>query len=181
MPFITAQLNDRAQPMHRGEIYEDPLHEFLSERDLGEVTGGGTQFGEKREIAYCDIEVELKTVTAEILGLIASKLESLGAPIGSKLIHDEGELQFGLNEGLGVYLNGSDLDSEVYRASDVNHVYEEFNRLLGDEGAIHSYWQGPTETALYMYGSSFLRMKDALAGFMATYPLCQMARCEKIA
>ena len=181
MPFVTAKLNDRAQPLHRGEIYEDPLEEFLSEKALGEVAGGGTQFGELREIAYCDIEIQLTSVTPEILGMVAATLESFGAPIGSKLIHEEGELSFGCMEGLGVYLNGTDLDPEVYQTSDVNCVYEEFSRLLGEEGAIHSYWQGPTETALYIYGPSFERMKSSLSGFMAEYPLCQKARCVQIA
>ncbi|MFP3489095.1 hypothetical protein R0K20_15960, partial [Staphylococcus sp. SIMBA_130] len=40
--FIVATLNARIQPIHRGEIYEDPLEEILSEASIGEVSGGGT-------------------------------------------------------------------------------------------------------------------------------------------
>jgi hypothetical protein len=47
---IVARLNDRAQPLDRGELYEDPLDEILKTHDIGEVTGGGTQLGEAGEI-----------------------------------------------------------------------------------------------------------------------------------
>jgi hypothetical protein len=44
-----------------------------------------------------------------------------------------------------------------------------------------SFWQGERETALYLYGRSFAEMSDAIAPFMATYPLCQKARIEQVA
>jgi hypothetical protein len=37
--IITAQLNDRARPMDRGDIYEDSLREALEEKGMGEVSG----------------------------------------------------------------------------------------------------------------------------------------------
>jgi hypothetical protein len=40
--YIIANLNARLQPLHRGDIYEDPLNRKLEELGLGEVTGGGT-------------------------------------------------------------------------------------------------------------------------------------------
>jgi hypothetical protein len=91
------------------------------------------------------------------------------------------ELPFGINEGLAVYLNGTDLPDEVYAECDSNFVYSEFNRLLGPAGKVHSHWQGPTETALYMYGPSFEAMKSRLANFLDSYPLCQRARVVQIA
>ncbi len=167
--------------MDRGDLFEDPLNEFLEERGLGEVTGGGTQLGELGEIEYCDLEIELSVDPAEAMKQIAAKLEELGAPVGSHLTCGDIELAFGRLEGLGVYLNGSDLPAEVYRDCDANHVYEEFERLLGKNGSIHSHWQGPSETALYMYGPSFTVMQKCISEFLETYPLCSKARVVKIA
>jgi hypothetical protein len=88
---------------------------------------------------------------------------------------------FGFLEGMAIYLNGTDLPDEVYETCDVNELYEEINRLLGDRGEIQGHWQGPTETALYLYGYSIDEMKSLIADHMANYPLCQKARVETIA
>ncbi len=55
--IVVARLLDRAQPLDRGEPYEDPLDGLLSERGWGEVSGGGTQQGESGEIQFCDVEI----------------------------------------------------------------------------------------------------------------------------
>jgi hypothetical protein len=34
---------------------------------------------------------------------------------------------------------------------------------LGSEGSVVSYWQGPTETALYLYGPSASRMSERIS------------------
>jgi hypothetical protein len=181
--FILARINDRALPIDRGELYEDPLMEVLEQHGAGTVVGGGSQLSPEMEIVFCDIEIEVPAATSEVISLIQRTLEDLGAPKGSllRLEAAEEELPFGVNEGLAVYLNGTDLPDEVYEECDTNFVYSEFNRLLGDEGKIHSHWQGPTETALYMYGPSYQTMYTRLADFLATYPLCQRARIEQIA
>jgi hypothetical protein len=62
----------------------------------------------------------------------------------------------------------------------VNHVFDELNRLLDGIGSVHSYWEGPTETALYAYGTSFEAMRDAI-GELLQYPLCEKARVVQIA
>lgn len=181
--LVVARLNDRAQPILRGELYEDPLDAILRKKELGEVTGGGTQLGKDYEILFCDIEIQLHDSSEKTLDAVKFSLEELGAPKGSKLILEssEQEAPFGVNEGLAVYLNGTDLPDEVYRESDFNFVCQEFNRLLGSEGAIHGAWQGPTETALYVYGRSFEAMKNRLKSFLSSYPLCQKARVVQIA
>jgi hypothetical protein len=183
MPLIIARLNDRAQPLDRGDLYEDPLHEHLQQTGIGEVTGGGTQLMALGEIEFCDVEIEVSEASESTIATIAARLDELGAPKGSRLIVQgtDHERPFGRLEGLAVYLNGTDLPAHVYQECDVNFVYEEFNRLLGDQGSIHSHWQGPNETALYMYGASFEQMRAALAAFMSEYPLCAQARCVQIA
>jgi hypothetical protein len=180
--LVVARLNDRAQPIDRGERYEDPLDAFLKANGLGEVSGGGTQLRETGEIEYCEVEIALASVAPEVLDSVAAQLQSAGAPKGSSLVLADGtERSIGLCEGLAVYLNGTDLPDQVYQDCDVNVVYSEFNRLLEGQGAVHSHWQGPTETALYMYGPSYHTMHAALAEFLATYPLCARARVVQVA
>jgi hypothetical protein len=180
---MVAQLNARLQPIHRGEFFGDALDAELKKRQLGQITGGGTLQAKSGEIEYCDIEVEVApgAVTAEVT--LIQTLEALGAPKGSKL-HIEAEHRktaFGVHEGLAVYLNGTSLPDHVYKECDSNFVHNEFNRLLEGKGRVLSYWQGPMETAFYMYGPSFSIMSEGVAGFLATYPLCQQCRCTQIA
>jgi hypothetical protein len=178
--FAYAQLNARIMPIERGERYEEPLAEALAENGFGEFTGGGTMLSENGEIKYCGIDLNLFDVENGV-PFICDFLAERGAPRGSKLQYEDNEVPFGFLEGLGIYLNGTDLPDEVYEQCDVNVVYEEINRLLGDRGAIQGHWQGPTETALYLYGYSTDEMRGLIADFMASYPLCQRARLETIA
>ena len=181
--FLVAQLNARLQPIHRGEFFEDPLNEALDRAALGQVSGGGTLQDVTGEIEYCDIEIEIAGHVAEAVEYVIDTLERLGAPKGSKL-HVEAESRevlFGRLEGLAVYLNGTDLPDHVYRECDSNFVHSEFNRLLDGTGRVLSFWQGPRETAFYVYGNSFQDMGDRLAGFIHSYPLCQRCRVVQIA
>ena len=177
---VTVRLNDRAQPMDRGERYEDPLQELLAKNGWGEVSGGGSQLSEDGEIVFCELELLLSEITPDTLRAIADKLDSLGAPVGSRIL-SEPELSLGSSEGLGIYLNGTDLPDETYRDCDVDVVYSEFNRLLIGIGSVHSHWQGPTETALYVYGRTAAEMRTALQPFLDSYPLCERARIVQIA
>ena len=181
--LLVARLNAKLQPMHRGEIFEDPLDEALRKASLGSVTGGGTQLAKTREIECCDIEIEVSTASEGVATSIIEVLERLGAPKGSKLILEsqDREIPFGSNEGLAVYLNGVDLPKETYKECDSNFVYSEFDRLLEGIGQVYSYWQGPEETAFYMYGNSFVTMRDRLDEFISTYPLCKRCRVVQIA
>ena len=181
--FLVATINARLQPMHREEYFEGPLDAALKAAGRWEVSGGGTMQNVSGEVEYSDIELKGSELDDETVRLIVSTLESLGAPKGSKLtIESTAEkIQFGLAEGMAVYLNGTDLPDETYRDCDSNHVHAEFDRLLGEEGRVLSYWQGPTETAFYVYGRSFDEMTRRLSAFIASYPLCAQSRIERIA
>ncbi|MBF8262217.1 MAG: hypothetical protein HW376_1746 [candidate division NC10 bacterium] len=180
---ITVQLNDRAQPIDRGDRFEDPLNAFLLKAGLGEITGGGTQLGDNGEVVSCEIEVRLNKRNEDSIRILRTALEKLGAPKGSRLLIDPDReaIPFGSTEGLGVYLNGTDLPDATYRDCDSNFVYSEFNRLLQGEGSVHSHWEGPTETALYVYGKSYETMERLLSRFIGSYPLCEKARVVRIA
>lgn len=177
--MIIAHLNARLMPFDRGQYFEDPLDAALRKRGIGEVTGGGTAQSESGEIMYCDIEI---SASADSLPFLAETLERLGAPKGSSLVDDDSvTLSLGKAEGIAVYLDGSNLPAQVYKECDVNFVRDEFSRLLGSRGRVLSHWEGPTETALYIYGASFAEMRAILAGFLAEYPLCRNCRIAQIA
>lgn len=183
--FIVATLNDKVMPMDRGEIYEDPLDEFLKERRIGEVTGGGTMQLKSGELEYCDIEIKLNSdgISDDMIRLLIEKLEELGAPKGSKLTIEKTQqkIEFGKKEGLGVYLDGVNLDEEIYKNSDSNFVVSEIKRLTGDKTKTVRFWESTEETALYFYSDSFDNMNESIKEFVSEYPLCKGARIEQIA
>jgi hypothetical protein len=181
--MVIVQLNARLQPIHRGEFFEDPLDAKLKPAGLGEVSGGGTMQSASGEIDYCDIELQMTDVTNETIDKLVAVLEQLGAPKGSKVQISSSQLErdFGRTEGMAVYLNGTDLPDETYKTCDSNVVYSELDRLLEGKGRVLSYWQGPMETAFYLYGDSFEDMKQRTSEFLATYPLCAKCRVTRVA
>ena len=182
MPDIYVTLNARLRPLDRGTRFEDPLLELLEEkvRDL-EVTGGGTLLSPNREPSSCDIDLSFTDDPARTLLLIVETLEKLGAPVGSHARHgggDTNKVMFGRTEGVGIYLNGTDLPDEVYQTSDVNELITRLGDSLGDAGEMLSYWEGPTETALYFYGPSADTMTRLWSDVLARHPLAQRCRVE---
>lgn len=183
--YIVVTLNDKLMPIDRGEIYGDPLDEMLQMVGVGEVTGGGTMQHASGEIEYCDLEIRINTdsLNDHQIQMIIDKLESNGAPKGSVLtIEKSGEkLPFGQKEGLALYLDGENLEDDVYKNCDPNFVIEEIKNLINDKSEIVRYWQGEKETGLYFYGDSFDAMYKSIAPFINEYPLCKGARVVKIA
>ena len=175
-----ATLNARIQPMDRGDRYEAPLLDALESGVIANVVGGGSQLlPGGNEIEYCCIDLEIFDLKRG-LPLVTSILETAGAPKGSYLSYVEDDeshrIPFGRTHGIAIYLNGTELPSEVYSDCDVNFIIAEIDRLLDGVGSYQSYWEGPTETALYVYGNSRDKMRGLLESFLETYPLCQRAR-----
>jgi hypothetical protein len=112
-----------------------------------------------------------------VLELVTTTLEKAGAPKGSTARLDEQDpVTFGVTEGLAIYLNGTDLPDEVHATSDINDLVAALLDALGAEGGMQSYWQGPRETALYLYGPSAARMADLIADALSRFPLAQRCR-----
>lgn len=186
---LTINLNAKLQPMHRHNL-EDALQETLEKLDFeAEITGGGTSQKSNGEIASCDIELQLANNSDDNIKKIIGVMEVMLAPIGSQLIiYPKGKntevrkIPFGVQQGLGLYLNGKDLDEEIYKNCDVNFVYQEIERLLGDfkTGHIASYWEGEG-TSFYLYGESFDEMHNRIKPLLEEYPLCQKCRVVRIA
>jgi hypothetical protein len=171
-------LNARLRPLDRGDRYEDPLRAALDALAPGsKVTGAGTQLTADREPAFSDIDLDIEGDAEAAFELAVTTLEAAGAPKGSRARLDErAPVTFGVTEGLAVYLNGTDLPNEVYATNDVNDLVAALLSSLGDEGHLQSYWQGPRETALYLYGPSAARMNDLIADVLARFPLAQGCR-----
>lgn len=45
---------------------------------------------------------------------------------------------------------------------------------------LHGWWEGPRETALYLYGSSFEEMAELVRGYVAAEPLCAQSRTVRL-
>jgi hypothetical protein len=168
--------------MHRDQL-EDGLKTVL-EREAPDVhiVGGGTAVSDLGEPLSCDIELASGDFPpADAVTAVIDFLEFVGAPRGSSIVVNGDEpVGFGRTEGLGLYLNGTDLPDEVYETSSPDELINLITERLGTDGDIHSYWQGPTETALYLYGASASLMSERIADVLATYPLAQRSRLVPI-
>src|SRR5688500_17939257 len=78
-------------PLERGERYEDQLQAVLEAARAGEVTGGGSQLSENGEIESADVEIELANLD-DALQLAVDALERAGAPQGSEILGDDGQV-----------------------------------------------------------------------------------------
>lgn len=182
-PFhVTLQLNARFQPVHRHYL-EDAIESILDKQKLGEVDGGGTMQLPSGEIEFCDIEINLKDNAEETVKRLEEIIDALGVPKGSKLYTHENDMEIpvGRQEGLAVYLNGTELPDEVYQECDINYVIEHMEELMGEAGKMYSYWEGPNDTALYFYGESYDKMLEAVQDFLNEYPLCAKCVINRIA
>ncbi|MGI9394345.1 MAG: hypothetical protein ACR2OY_06835 [Boseongicola sp.] len=181
--LIVARLNARVQPIDRGDYFEDPLDEVLKSKGIGEVTGGGTQMADEPDgIEFVDVEIYAKDSSDEVKTTVVSALEGFGAPKGSKLLIDgQDDTPFGKLEGMGLFLNGTDLPDEVYANSDVNETIAKLGELLDDNGEFRGHWEGSRETALYFYGASYDAMVSCVQGYLDEEPSCEKTRVVQIA
>ncbi|MGB0905857.1 MAG: hypothetical protein ACPGVT_00065 [Maricaulaceae bacterium] len=190
--FITARLNMKLMPMDRGELFEDTLSTVLNAKRLGETTGGGTLLGDDNlrtnegdheGVSYSEVEISAINAEPRTTKKIIECLEDIGAAKGSRLIlpDDMADIEFGQLEGLGLYLNGTDLPDETYANSDINQTITTLEILMGDHLEKRLHWQGSQDTALYFYGRSFTEMNAAIAGYLPNDRLCDRCRIVQIA
>ena len=175
---LSITLNARLRPLDRGSRYEDPLQKALDDTAPGSrISGGGTLLTSDREPAYSDIEMDVEGDVEMVLRLVIATLEEAGAPKGSRARLDDAEpISFGTTEGLAVYLNGVDLPDQTYATSDINELVAALLERLGADGHMQSWWQGPRETALYLYGPSASHIADAIADVLTRFPLAERCR-----
>ncbi len=179
---LEVRLNARLGPVQRGDRYEDPLAYFLEARFPGSVvTGGGTLLSTLGEPLSCRVDAHIVGDPADVLEATVGFLDDVGAPRGSTARVDRlPEREFGTTDGVAVYLNGKDLSDEVYATHDVNELLDDLQDSLGDTGGLQSYWEGPDDTAVYLYGPSAELMLIRVSDLLAKHPLAQMSRVEPI-
>ncbi len=177
--FVLLHLNARLQPMHRGELFEDILEEFISKYKLGQFMGGGTLQRDTGEIISCDVEMMIRKDKTEQFLEFLYEMDNI--PKGSTVIVGNEEREIGFAEGLALYLNGTQLSPEVYENCDINYLIEQIDSALEDLVQGFSYWEGDRETALYYYGQSYKEIKQMLMPIVEKYPLCALCRIEQIA
>lgn len=178
--LVIARIPEHIEPMDRGARYEDPVQDALAIRELGVVTGGGSQLTAAAEIGYVDVELALADLDGA-LEVVQRILEDAGAPVGSQLLFEQDgvgvERPFGVQEGLAVYLDGTTLPEESYAETDIDALMERLASAADSvNGELRSAWNGPTETALYHYGPSADAMLVALQPVFNDFAICQNAR-----
>jgi hypothetical protein len=55
--FFYVRIPGNIQPLERGERFEDPLDAALESDGIGSVTGGGSQLGDDKTVAFCGLDV----------------------------------------------------------------------------------------------------------------------------
>lgn len=176
--FVTLNLNMKLLPFMRGS-FEDIINSKLEEEDVGYVEGGGTLLDVNGEVECCDIEIYLND--EKNYKKLINILSDIRMAKGSKIISEKETINIGKDEGLAIYLNGTDLDKEVYKNCDINYVLDKLMEKMSGVGTFVSHFEGEKETALYFYGESFKKMKESIIDFVNEYPLCEKCRIVQVA
>lgn len=180
--LVDVHLAARVQPVHRGEIYEDPLQGAFDQFLPGsQVVGGGSELDPAQGVLSCDLEVELRGDRDKGLDLLVKALELYGAPVGSTYaVGDEAAVPFGRTHGVSLSLDGTSLPADVYATNDVNELIGALTTELGEAATLQSWWEGPQRTNLYFYGDDAGRIRDVLTLAATRFPLAESSRVEDI-
>jgi hypothetical protein len=174
---VLARVYEHIEPIDRGDRYEDPLHAVLEQANIGRVTGGGSLLNELGGIEYAEVEIELANLDGA-LRVVVDALEHAGAPQGSELIDaaDSRILrQFGTQQCLAIFLDGTTLPEEVYANLDFESVVAELGTAAGD-GSYRGVWQGAEETGVFFFGLDAEAMFDRVEPVLRRLPIGQNAR-----
>lgn len=159
------------------DAFVKPLDRELQRVGLGRVVGFDISFDDEGEPEKLDISLSLVTDAPRALEAVAKVLEKLDAPVGSHLGNAECAelLSFGSSEGLGLYLPRHDT-GEADRLA----VIEACNDALNGAGLYQGSVSVGDRTALYFYGDSFNRMRNAITYVMTTDPRCRNAFARRL-
>jgi hypothetical protein len=173
--FVLARLFEHIEPIDRGNRYEDPLSAALEARGVGRVTGGGSQLNEQGGIDFADVEIELADLTGALDAAVRA-LEEAGAPRGSEILADGSVIrEFGTQQCVAVYLDGVSLPDAVYEALDFDQLVADVE-AAGGAGSYHGCWQGPEETALFLFDSNAEDLFRRIEPMLRALPIGQNAR-----
>lgn len=173
---VVQRIPARLQPAHRDELLVGPITGVLGRLSPGtRLAATETVVSTTGEPLEAVLQWEVPLEDAE--GVVAALLDLEGGlPTGTTVeIHDKA-VACGELAGVGLYLNGTDLPDEVYAASGLQEVVTTLQEALGRVGQLWSYWQGPTETALYFYGPDARALRDVLAAQRSEAALLERSR-----
>ncbi|WP_105199535.1 hypothetical protein [Pseudoalteromonas sp. T1lg10] len=179
--YITVRINDKCQPIDRGDTYEDPLDEVLQRLQLGEVTGAGTQLNAENQIEYCELDVLVSGDIDQAQRAIIDTLEGIGLPKGSKLFIDRDEFAIGNHEVLALHFDNLTLPETIYEQHDINDVLAEVETLLAHSGKRNCHSSTHHETIVYYGGPCFTTMEQRILDYVRQHPLCQNGRITQAA
>ena len=174
---VLARMYEHIEPIDRGARYEDPLQEALEAKNIGRVTGGGSQLNELGAIEHGDVEIELADLDGAV-SLVVEALERAGAPQGSEVIDlsDSRVLrEFGTQQCLAVFLDGTTLPEEVYQDLDFDAVVTEIGDAAGRD-SFRGFFQGNEETGLFYFGANADEMFTRVEPVLRKLPIGQNAR-----
>jgi hypothetical protein len=177
---IEIHLNARLEPAMRVPFFEKRLIRLLRRHGWGpRVTGGGTMFSAAGEPMSCDVVVEIPGEPHRALALAVAMLDYMGAPKGSSATRTDTDerMELGRYDGVGLYLNGTDLPDQVYDEYPVDLFLDRVaQKGMYEVTGYWQYWHGPRETAVYFYGPSEEKMRTALQPLIEQERLAQGSR-----
>lgn len=168
--------------MHRGEIYEDPLHERVAAAAPGsEVVGGGSEFDPEDGVLSCDIEVEIVGSEDDAERLVGEALDAIGVPRGSWFeVAGRDRRPIGSRVAVSLALDGAALTAEAAAENDVNVLIDSLLADLGEVGRLESWWEGPHWTTLFFTGPDEAALRAVLESAPHRSPLATGSRVVTI-
>lgn len=174
------RLNAKLHKIDLERLYEKPIDAALRRAKMGTFEYSSIKMMENREVDFCSVQITsfVESISAETILKI---VQDIAMPKGSRLYGEGEDVPCGTMEGYAIYIDSTNLPDEVYKTCKVNTVASSLAERMKGCGTFYSYWEGPAYTALYFYGTSFEKMKQAAQPFVDQYPLCQQCKILQIA
>ncbi|UTT63520.1 hypothetical protein [Microcella humidisoli] len=179
MVLIHLHINSPLQPMHRGDVVEDPLLAALSaEIDGVEIVDAGTLSGEDYRLVSCDVVFAVPPIAAYRAGrLLVAECDRIGMTRGSTVtIKGLEPTPVGRMAGVRVRLPDLvDVDGEderyVYFSAELTRLVTLVGERLGDVGTVWS-WRVREDLGsdITVHGRESERIIEALREILGPEP-----------
>jgi len=161
--MIVLQVNDKCRPLARGELYEEPLENFLKIGKVGKFIGSGTALKENIDPWYCELEFSVKDISNTAIEKLKEGIENIGIPKGSRLIlEDNQEISLGTLEGVIVNLNYSNAPENILDETDFQLLWDGVATSVEPYGNYHDDVNRNGATSIYYYGNDAQLIIDSV-------------------